>query len=72
VFTFELDAMPSWQQDHLHDALELDRPRFLSIDAIQAVLGGRTRVEHIPTPGDCTDGFVEAFCQRPRGTSPRT
>jgi SAM-dependent methyltransferase len=65
VFTFDLDAMPAWQQDHLHDALELDRPRFPSIDAIRAALGGRTSVERIPTPGDCVDGFVEAFWRRP-------
>jgi len=26
---------------------------------------GRTRVERIPTPGDCTDGFFEAFWRRP-------
>ena len=30
-----------------------------------AALGGRTRVEHIPTPGDCEDGFFEAFWRRP-------
>jgi len=30
-----------------------------------AALGGRTRVEHIATPGDCTDGFFEAFWRRP-------
>jgi hypothetical protein len=43
----------------------LDRPRFPSIEAVAAALGGRTRVERIPTPGDCTDGFVEAFWRRP-------
>jgi SAM-dependent methyltransferase len=65
VFTFDLGALPAWQQDYLHDALEIDRPRFPSIDAIGGALGGRTRVEHIPTPGDCVDGFVEAFWRRP-------
>jgi SAM-dependent methyltransferase len=65
VFTFDLGAMPAWQQDYLHDALEIDRPRFPSIDAIGAALGGRTRVEHMPTPADCVDGFVEAFWRRP-------
>ena len=65
VFTFDLGAMPAWQQEYLHDALEIDRPRFPSIDAIRVALGGRTRVEHIPTPADCVDGFVEAFWRRP-------
>lgn len=30
-----------------------------------AALGGRTRVERVPTPGDCVDGFFEAFWARP-------
>ena len=33
--------------------------------AVAEALGGRTRIERIPTPGDCTDGFVEAFWRRP-------
>jgi len=32
---------------------------------VAAALGGRTRIEAIPTPGDCLDGFVEAFWRRP-------
>jgi SAM-dependent methyltransferase len=65
VFTFELDALPAWQQDHLHEGLVIERPRFPPIAEVTAALGGRTRVEHIPTPGDCTDGFFEAFWRRP-------
>lgn len=30
-----------------------------------AALGGRTRIERLPTPADCTDGFFEAFWNRP-------
>jgi SAM-dependent methyltransferase len=65
VFTFDLDAMPQWLRDHLREVLEIERSRFPSIDAIRAALGGRTRVEHIATPADCADGFVEAFWRRP-------
>jgi SAM-dependent methyltransferase len=65
VFTFDLDALPAWQQDHLHEGLVIERPRFPPIAEVAAALGGRTRVEHIPTPGDCTDGFFEAFWRRP-------
>jgi SAM-dependent methyltransferase len=65
VFTFDLGALPAWQQDHLAEGLEVERPRFPSLDAIGAALGGRVRVERIPTPGDCVDGFFEAFWQRP-------
>jgi len=65
VFTFELDALPAWQHDYLAEGLALEQPRFPAIDAVAAALGGRTRVERIPTPGDCVDGFFEAFWRRP-------
>ena len=65
VFTFELDALPAWQQQHLHEGLVIERPRFPPIADVAAALGGRTRVEHIPTPADCADGFFEAFWNRP-------
>ncbi len=65
VFTFELDALPAWQHEHLREGIALERPRFPAIADIATALGGRTRVERIPTPGDCTDGFFEAFWRRP-------
>ncbi len=65
VFTFELDALPAWQLDLLHEGIELERPRFGTVAEVAAELGGRTRVEPIPTPADCTDGFFEAYWNRP-------
>ena len=65
VFTFDLDALPGWIQDYLRDALVLERTVFPSIEAVTALLGGATRVEHVLTPADCSDGFVEAFWNRP-------
>ncbi|MCW3016096.1 MAG: methyltransferase protein [Solirubrobacterales bacterium] len=65
VFTFELDDHPAWQQEFLHEGLLIERPRFPAIKDVAAALGGRTRVERIPTPGDCVDGFFEAFWRRP-------
>jgi SAM-dependent methyltransferase len=65
IFTFELDHLPAWQLDHLREGVAKELPRFPAIDHIAAVLGGRTRVERILTPGDCTDGFFEAFWRRP-------
>ena len=65
VFTFDLERLPTWQQEFLAEGLIIERPRFPAIDDIAAALGGRTRVEHIPTPGDCIDGFFEAFWRRP-------
>jgi SAM-dependent methyltransferase len=65
VFTFELGDLPAWQQEFLHEGLLWERPRFPAIDDVAAALGGRARVERIPTPGDCVDGFFEAFWRRP-------
>jgi len=65
VFTFELDALPDWQQRFLAAGIAKERPRFPAIETVAAALGGRTRVERIPTPADCTDGFFEAYWNRP-------
>src|SRR5436190_15648990 len=65
VFTFELGSLAAWQKDYLREGLELERPRFPTISAVAAGLGGRTRVERVPTPADCADGFFEAFWNRP-------
>ena len=65
VFTFDLAGLPAWQQEAFAEGLEVERPRFPPIAEVAAALGGRTRVETIPTPGDCTDGFIEAFWRRP-------
>jgi SAM-dependent methyltransferase len=65
VFTFELQALPAWQLELLREGVAAELPRFPPLDDIAAALGGRTRVERIPTPGDCVDGFFEAFWRRP-------
>jgi SAM-dependent methyltransferase len=65
VFTFELDALPEWQHEYLREGLVLEQPRFPALEDVAAALGGRTRIESIATPGDCTDGFFEAFWRRP-------
>jgi SAM-dependent methyltransferase len=65
VFTFDLDRLPAWQREHLAEGIEIERPRFSSIETVATALGGRTRVERIPTPADCSDGFFEAFWNRP-------
>lgn len=65
VFTFDLAALPNWQVEYLGVALAAEDPRFPSTEAVAAALGGRTRIERIPTPADCEDGFVEGFWNRP-------
>jgi SAM-dependent methyltransferase len=65
ILTFELDALVPWQQEFLREGLVIERPRFGPVEEVAAALGGRTRIETIPTPADCTDGFFEAFWNRP-------
>jgi SAM-dependent methyltransferase len=65
VLSFELDDLPAWQTEFLREGLEIERPRFPSMREISEALGGHTRIERIPTPADCTDGFFEAFWRRP-------
>ena len=65
VFTFDLDALPAWQHDFLADNVAVERPRFGPVEDVAAMLGGNVRIETIPTPADCTDGFFEAFWNRP-------
>jgi SAM-dependent methyltransferase len=65
VFTFELAELIAWQRDYLGAALALEVPRFGAPEEVAAELGGATRIETIPTPADCTDGFFEAFWNRP-------
>ena len=65
VFTFDLDALPAWQLDFLAENVAVERPRFGPISDVAEMLGGDVRIETIPTPADCTDGFFEAFWNRP-------
>jgi SAM-dependent methyltransferase len=65
VFTFDLADLIGWQRDYLAPALTLEVPRFGTPEEIAAELGGATRIETIPTPADCADGFFEAFWNRP-------
>jgi SAM-dependent methyltransferase len=65
VFTFELADLIGWQRDYFGEAVAIEQPRFGTVDEIAAELGGKVRIERIPTPADCTDGFFEAFWNRP-------
>ncbi len=65
ILTFELDALVPWQEDFLAPALAVERPRFGPVTAVAAALGGRTRIETVPTPADCVDGFFDAHWNRP-------
>jgi SAM-dependent methyltransferase len=65
IFTFDLAGLIGWQRDYFREPIAIEEPRFGHPEEIAAELGGTTRIESIPTPADCADGFFEAFWNRP-------
>lgn len=54
-----------WLYRYFPDAAYWDSVRFPSLDTVTQELGGTTRVEPVPIPYDCRDGFLGAFWRRP-------
>ncbi|WP_436786226.1 class I SAM-dependent methyltransferase [Yinghuangia sp. YIM S10712] len=52
-------------RDYLPQTAALDDKRAIGIDDLVELLGG-ARVEPVPVPHDCTDGFGAAYWRRPR------
>ena len=67
VLTFDPAAADSlWLvRDYLPELAAIDRARFLTIDQTIEALGGSARIERVPIPHDCRDGFLGAFWRRP-------
>ena len=65
IFTLELECVPAWQHEYLAEGIASQRSLFPTVDRVTTALGGDVRVERIPTPADCLDGFFEAYRQRP-------
>jgi SAM-dependent methyltransferase len=51
-------------RDYLDGTIEDDSRDDLRLDALATLLGG-ARVEPVPVPHDCTDGFAAAYWRRP-------
>jgi len=66
LLTLDLDATAEmWLcRDYLPEIVEHDRGTFPTIEHLEAALPG-VRVETIPVPSDCTDGFCVALWSRP-------
>lgn len=54
-----------WIADYIPEALDRELSRFPRIDQLMDLLGPNTRVETIPLPLLCRDGFTEAYYGRP-------
>jgi SAM-dependent methyltransferase len=66
VLTFDPDASDAFWlvRDYLPEIAALDRGRFPTIGATAAALDG-AKVDRVPIPHDCRDGFLGAFWRRP-------
>lgn len=66
IMTFDPNALDVfWNAEYFPELVEIERRRYPSIERIVNALGGTCRVESVPIPIDCTDGFQEAFYARP-------
>jgi hypothetical protein len=50
--------------EYLPDAAAIDDARSVPVDRLAELLGG-ARIEPVPVPHDCTDGFAAAYWRRP-------
>lgn len=66
IFTFELEDLGNFwlTQRYFPEIVELSRGQCPSVDEVAAHIGD-CRVESVPVPHDCADGFLAAYWRRP-------
>lgn len=64
ILTFDPASPYFWLADYIPEIITLDQPIMPKIDAFAEILG-ETKVEIVPVPHDCTDGFLGAYWRRP-------
>ena len=66
IFTFELEDLTNFwlTQRYFPEIVELSRGQCPSLDDVAAHIG-KCRVESVPVPHDCVDGFLAAYWRRP-------
>ena len=69
VLTFDAPALRRfWLADYVPEVVATEEARFPAIDQVTGVLArgsGEVRVDVVPVPRDCVDGFGEAYYARP-------
>jgi SAM-dependent methyltransferase len=68
IFTYDRSyAMRFWLlRDYLPRLARLDCARFPTIEEQRVATGDEVRVEPVPIPYDCEDGFLAAYWRRPK------
>ena len=64
ILTFDPDASYFWLADYIPQIVELDRPIMPKLAWFDQILG-KTDIQLVPVPHDCTDGFLGAYWRRP-------
>lgn len=64
ILTFDPKAHYFWLADYIPEIVELDQPIMPKMSEYGRILGG-VKIEEIPVPHDCTDGFLGAYWRRP-------
>lgn len=68
VMTFDTDVFAQfWLAEYAPAIMEHDGRRMPPLARIAAGLGAPARIEMVPIPLDCADGFNEAYYGRPEG-----
>lgn len=65
LLTWDPDECDFWlTNEYLPEAIELDRACMPTMADLRRIYG-RIRVESVPIPNDCSDGFMAAYWRRP-------
>ncbi len=64
ILTFDPASPYFWLADYIPEIVELDQPIMPELGAFDRILG-KTKVQTITVPRDCTDGFLGAYWHRP-------
>jgi hypothetical protein len=69
VLTLDAPALRQfWLADYIPEVVAVEEARFPTLDQVTGTLAqgsAEVRVEAVPVPRDCSDGFGEAFYGRP-------
>jgi len=65
ILTWDPESPGFWlTQEYFPEILEFDRSIFPRIEQLRRCLG-KIKVQNVPIPGDCIDGFTGAYWRRP-------
>ena len=64
ILTFDPAHRGCWLTDYLPQLIALDEEQMPPLDFYRECLG-EVEISIVPIPGDCTDGFLYAYWQRP-------